>query len=204
MEIIGIRTKKTWAGPGSEAFDAEMKIWDAETDEYCYLHYNIWDGEHFTVSKTSYFDYITGETEDEPEIDYIEEYDSLSDALTSAFIDGFILLRSTVNEMADITYGRRESIYNYIISDLNFTEFRPNEDEECNAIFVEFMYKTKSMNTALVRRAKAEWTESGDKQFTMYDENNSQIEFFDDIEAAEKSKWYLLYEQLAERLENAC
>lgn len=207
MEIIGIRTKKSFAGPGLDAIDAEMKIWDDASDGYVYLHMNVYEGEHFTAAKFSIFDYMSGETEEEPVGEFDEEYESLVEAMQSNYIEGFILLNNIVNEMVDITYGHRESIYNYIVSEVELSddidEVYDSEDPEGPVtITAEFMYQSKTMRQAAPRRATVTCVDEA-YSFRMYDGDENILEEFDDEEAASRSKWSLLYVNLKEKLQES-
>ena len=200
MEIIEIRTKKSWAGPGLEAYDAEITLW--ENGDYLYLHYNAFDGEHYTVSKKSIFDYVTGNGEENEEIEFEfdEEYEDLVSAMASNYIDGFVLLHNTVSEMNDITYGHRDSVYSYIVSPIEMEDNTDSDDEE-KFLSAEFMYQSKSMKVAMKRKVVVKTPGFGCFTYSLYDDADQLIEFFDDEEAAARSKWQLLYSGMKEKLE---
>lgn len=198
METIGIRTKKSWAGPGMEAFDAELTIWDDEKNGYLYIHVNQFMGSHFTVADYSMFDYLTGQSEEAPTVDYIEEYESLVDAIQSRYLDGFILLDNILNEMQDLTYNHRESVYSYIVSDIDWDE--DVDDEDIGIVTGDFLYQNKSMDTPVKRQVKGV-DNGGDRLFQMMDESGAVLESFDDVEATSKSRWSLLYAKINENLD---
>lgn len=203
MEVISIRIEKIFAGPGMDAFEAEIKTWDEVNNNYIYLHYSIFEGNHFTVAHKSMMDYMVNGTADEEfDIEYIEYYESLAEAMVSDYIDGFILMHNTLNEMIDLTYGRRESIYNYIVSPIEFEEVVEENilDETLSATF---MYQTKTMKTAVQRKATVTTCDGIVVRCCMYDENNQLLEDFEDAEAAERSKWMLLYENMIEKMNSA-
>lgn len=198
MEIISIRTEKIWAGPGVDAHEGEIKTWDDANNRYLYIHCSFYAGTHFTVSHQSVMDYLLNDNADQDiEFEFIEEYDDLFDAMTSEYIDGFILLNNLLNEMADFTYGRRESIYNYIVSPIEFEEVGDNVK---GGLIASFQYKTKSMKNAVQRKAFVYMSDGFVTRCGMYDENHKVVESFEDVEAAERSKWMLLYQNIAERL----
>lgn len=199
MEIIKIRTEKVWAGPGLEAFEAEIKLWDEATNDYLYLHYNLFDGEHYTVCKKSIFDFMTGAEDDSEEITFDEEYEDLVSAMASKYIDGFVLLHNTVAEMVDITYGHRDSVYSYIVSPIAMKD-NADSDEEEKFLSGEFMYKSKSMKVAVKRKVVVKSPGFGCYTYSLYDEAGQLIENFDDEEAATRSKWHLLYTSMKEKL----
>lgn len=99
-------------------------------------------------------------------------------------------------------YGRHERIYINIVSELIFNEHSSNT-ASCTSVSVEFQYKTKSMKSPVASKAIVEWTDDNEIHFSMYKEKGIKIEYFNDCGAAYNSKWYLLYEQLLEHLENA-
>lgn len=205
METLGIRTKKSWAGPGMDAFDAELVIWDEKFDSRLYIHVNQGFGNHYTVADYSVFDYLTGETKEEPNKigEYMEEYEQLTDAIQSKYLDGFILLDNILNEMQGLTYGHRESIYSYIVSDIEWDDEYFDEDNSEYMVTTtgEFLYQSKSMTAPVKRQVKGTATVET-KTFQMIDENGVVIESFDDVEAAEKSKWSLLYKKIDEELDS--
>ena len=201
MEVISIRTEKIFVAPGVEAFEAEIKTWDKANNNYLYLHYTIFEGNHFTVSHKSIMDYVLNSSaDDEFDIEYIESYESLAEAMVSEYIDGFILMHNTLNEMIDLTYGRRESIYNYIVSPIEFEEVVEENilDETLSATF---MYQTKTMKTAVQRKATVTACNGLVVRCCMYDENGLLLEAFEDADAAERSKWMLLYTNMIEQLD---
>ena len=198
MEIISIRTEKVFAGPGVDAHEGEIKTWDETNNRYLYIHCSFYEGTHLTVSHQSVMDYmLNGDANEAPEFEFIEEYDDLFDAMTSKYIDGFILLNNLLNEMIDFTYGHRESIYNYIVSPIEFEE---EGDNVTNRLTARFQYKTKSMKNAVQRKAFVSMSDGMVTHCGMYDENYKVVESFEDVEAAERSKWMLLYQSMAERL----
>lgn len=97
MNIIRTRCKKTFAGPGMWAYDAEAKVEDR--GEILYIHQNFYGNDHFTVAEESIFDYMTGETEEEVIADFIEEYENLDEAQESRYIEIFKMLDQMIREL---------------------------------------------------------------------------------------------------------
>ena len=98
MGIIEIRAKKIFAGPGTGAWLAEALVKDKKGEErYAAVHY--YDGEEYTVSRESVYDFLAGGGE-EPASGFLEEYDDADDAEESDFAEVFEALR-TVIEMLE-------------------------------------------------------------------------------------------------------
>lgn len=200
MEVISIRTEKNFVAPGVYAYEAEIKSWDEKSGNYLYLHYTVFEGNHLSVAHESVLDYEFDD-DSEDDIEFIEYYESLADAMVSDYIDGFILMHNLLNEMIDLNYGRRKSIYNYIVSPINFEEVE-EEDIDDTTLSATFMYQTKSMKSPVQRRATVTTCHGIVVQCRMYDENDQLLESFEDVEAAERSKWMLLYESLIEQMDD--
>ena len=203
MEILSVRSEKHLVSPGTYALNAEVKIWDEEANDYRYLNYCVYEGEHFNVSAKSIMDYIVDEDADnEEDIEMIESYESLADAMVSKYIDGFILAHQIVNEMIDITFGHRKSIYNYIVSPIEFEE---GDDKEENiledTLIAKFMYQPNTNAKPVRRKAIVRTADSFVSLCCMYDENDQVVEFFEDVDAAARSKWYLLYQNMIEKMD---
>lgn len=198
MEILSIRSEKTLAAPGMYALEAEIKIWDEEARDYRFLHYCVYEGDHFSVASQSIIDFEIDDDQDD-DLDMLENYESLADAMTSKYIDGFILLHQIINEMIDITFGHRKSLYNYIVSPIEFK--MGNEDDLFEeSIIATFQYQTKAMSTPVQRKAVVRTSDSFVSLCSMYDENGNVVESFEDADAAERSKWYLLYQHMIEKI----
>ena len=203
MEILSVRSEKHLVSPGTYALNAEVKIWDEEANDYRYLNYCVYEGEHFNVSAKSIMDYIVDEDADnEEDIEMIESYESLADAMVSKYIDGFILAHQIVNEMIDITFGHRKSIYNYIVSPIEFEE---GDDKEENiledTLIAKFMYQPSTNAKPVRRKAIVRTADSFVSLCCMYDENDQVVELFEDVDAAARSKWYLLYQNMIEKMD---
>lgn len=200
MEIISIRTEKLWAGPGVEALEGEIKAWDEKENKPIYIHCSVYDGVHFAVSYQSPMDYlVNGNAEDNIELELLEEYNGLGSAMGSNYIDGFILLNNLINEMVDITYGHRESIYSYIVSPIQFEEVEA-ESPDSEILSAKFQYKTKSMVNPVQREAIVQVDGTFVSFCGMIDENEQMVETFESEEEAERSKWFLLYQHMIEKL----
>lgn len=122
-KVYRIRAARTFAGPGSWAGDAEAMV-VLDDDSEVFVHVNDYAGmQHYTVSKESIFDELTGsddseptgeendewikdmvagkdfevpETPDEPS-KFIEEYSKLSEAKESEYYKVFQFLKKSVN-----------------------------------------------------------------------------------------------------------
>ena len=202
MEILSIRSEKNFVAPGVYALEAEIKIWDEEANDYRYLNYCVYEGEHFNVSAKSVMDYMFDEDADnEEDIEMIESYESLADAMISKYIDGFVLAHQIINEMIDITFGHRKSIYNYIVSPI---EFEMGDDEEESileeTLIAKFMYQPSTKAKPVQRKAIVRTADSFVSLCCMYDENDQVVESFEDVDAAARSKWYLLYQNMIEKM----
>lgn len=199
MEIISIRAEKLFAGPGMDAHEGEIKTWDETTRNYLYIHCTFFDGAYFTVARESMMDYLlNGDATTPFEIEFIEEYENLCDAMNSKYIDGFILLNNLLNEMIDFTYGHRESVYNYIVSPIEFEDVEGDALEQTLA--ATFQYQTKSMKNSVQRKAVVRVTDGIVTLCSMYDEAGNAIESFENVESAERSKWMLLYQKMVEKI----
>ena len=201
MEILSIRSEKQLVSPGTYALETELKIWDEEVNDYRYLNYCVYEGEHFNVTARSIMDYIVDGESDEEDIEMIESYESLAEAMISRYIDCFILAHQIVNDMIDITYGHRKSIYNYIVSPI---EFKMGNDATENileeTLIAKFMYQPSSKAKPVQRKAIVCTADGFVARCCMYDENDQVVESFEDVDAAARSKWYLLYHNMIERM----
>ncbi len=199
MEILSVRSEKNFIAPGVYALESEIKIWDEEVNDYRYLDYCIYEGEHFSVAAQSIMDYMLNDASSEEDIVMLENYDSLADAMGSKYIDGFILAHQIVNEMIDITFGHRKSIYNYIVSPI---EFENSEEENIleESLIAKFMYQPNANAKPVQRKAIVRTSDSFVSLCRMYDENDQVVESFEDADAAARSKWYLLYQNMIERM----
>ena len=186
------------------ALNAEVKIWDEETNDYRYLNYSLFDGmQQFDVTAQSVLDYLNDDNANiEEDIETLEFYESLAEAIVSKYIDGFILTYQIVNEMIDITFGHRKSIYNYIVSPIEF-EMGDNEEENIleETLIAKFMYQPSTNAKPVQRKAIVRTTDSFVSLCCMYDENDQVVESFEDIDAAARSKWYLLYQNMIEKMD---
>lgn len=88
MEVMSERCTSTLMCGGMYAYDAEMAVRNDE-DNIVYLHANYSYGDHFTVADASIYDWMTTESDEEPDVTFIEEYDSLESALSSKYADFF-------------------------------------------------------------------------------------------------------------------
>lgn len=203
MEILSVRSEKKLVSPGAYALTAEVKIWDEEANDYRYLNYSIFDCmQQFDVTAQSGLDYLNDNNANlEEEIETIEMYESLAEAMGSKYIDGFILAHQIVNEMIDITFGHRKSIYNYIVSPIEFEEADDKEESILeDTLIAKFMYQPSPKAKKVQRKAVVRTADGFVVQCCMYDENDQLVESFEDVDAAAKSKWYLLYQNMAEKM----
>ena len=71
----------------------------------------------YVVSRTSVYEYIFGFTNEDEMPDYLEDYQSISDAVDSDFLDFFLfensLVQESIQDRAVVNYQRREKAKNY-------------------------------------------------------------------------------------------
>lgn len=96
--VYEIRGKSSYAGPGMRGYDAEARVED-QYGNAVYVHVNDYESRHYTVSKTSIYDYMTGKSEEDPNAVYDEEYEKLSDAKGSKFYKVFDTLNKVITRM---------------------------------------------------------------------------------------------------------
>ena len=97
--IISMRAARTFAGPGMYAVDAEAQV-RQEDQSIVYVHINAYDMfRHYTVSKTSIYDFMTNATEEDPEAEFEEEYSSLKETQASAYAKVFKALSSVISQI---------------------------------------------------------------------------------------------------------
>ena len=95
--VYEIRAKSSYAGPGMRGYDAEARVED-QYGNAVYVHVNDYEIRHYTVSKTSIYDYMTGKAE-EPHAVFDEEYMKLSDAKESKYYKVFDTLTKVITRM---------------------------------------------------------------------------------------------------------
>lgn len=94
-----IRGKKSFAGPGMYGYDAEAKVVN-EADEEIFVHVNMYEMfRHYTVSKTSTYDFMTSDADAPDGIEYMEEYTKLADAKSSVYYKVFETLNKVITRM---------------------------------------------------------------------------------------------------------
>ena len=95
-----IRGKKTMAEPGVFGYDAEAAVSGPDGKEV-YVCVNSFDSERqYMVSRTSVYDYMAGDG-DEPDMDFVEEYETFEDTKESAYRGVFELLDCIVTAMEE-------------------------------------------------------------------------------------------------------
>ena len=93
-QITEVNAKRSFAGPGVYAFDAEATIWDSDTGDEVYVHVNLYDMfRHYTVGNAS----LMGD--DIVETEYSEEYERMSDAKGSEYYKVFDMLNKVLTRM---------------------------------------------------------------------------------------------------------
>ena len=98
--VYEIRSKSSFAGPGMRGYDAEARVEDLYGNDV-YVHVNDYESRHYTVSKTSVYDFMTGKTDEDPNVVFDEEYDKLSDAKESKFFRVFNTLDNVIDLMEE-------------------------------------------------------------------------------------------------------
>lgn len=102
MEIKGLRYKKGFSGTGIVAYDAEFQLTDNDDQTiFVYVSHTTVD-EQYYVSNESIFDYLTGESKEEPVSQLIEDYTSLDDAYNSKFFKYFKKLEEVISKINSI------------------------------------------------------------------------------------------------------
>lgn len=98
MRIISEKAKVSTACPGVEAADAELEV-----DEYLgsgvktvFVHVSALDGRMYTVSEQSLYD-------EEKDIVFSEEYNSIDDAKQSAYFKCFQIADRMVDELSKMS-----------------------------------------------------------------------------------------------------
>lgn len=98
MVIKELRGKVTMGGPGTWAFDAEAVVEDG--DKTLYIHAHWYDNfKNYTVSERSMFDFMTGATDEEPGVEWLEEYHSLRAASKSKYYAAIKAANAILNSM---------------------------------------------------------------------------------------------------------
>ena len=96
MIIKELKGKVTTGGPGMWAFDAEAIVED--NGKTLYIHANWYDDfKHYTVSERSMFDFMTGASGEDPEVQYLEEYQSLRGAAKSKYYSAIKAANAVIN-----------------------------------------------------------------------------------------------------------
>ena len=95
--VYEIRSKSSYAGPGMRGYDAEARVEDQYGNKV-FVHVNEYDGRHYTVSKKSIYDFMTGKAEDLKTV-FDEEYSKLSDAKGSAYYKVFDTLNKVITRL---------------------------------------------------------------------------------------------------------
>ena len=97
--IISMRGTRTFAGPGMYAIDAEAET-RTDSGETLYVHINDYDSfRHYTVSKTSICDFMTGESAEDPDAKFTEEYTSLKETKDSEYTKVFKTLSAMASQI---------------------------------------------------------------------------------------------------------
>ena len=96
--LNSIKATQVMACPGSWALVAEAEL--LENGKTIYVTYQSYDTEEYTVSKSSVYDYLTGEDESVPDpVD--EEYTSLSAAKKTKYGKTFAMLNRLVKKLGE-------------------------------------------------------------------------------------------------------
>jgi len=97
-EVVSVRGTRTFAGPGMYACDAEATVRTSDGTEV-YVHANAYDMfKHYTVSKTSIYDFLTGNGDD-PNAVFDEEYNRLADAKVSKYYKVIDMLAKVITRL---------------------------------------------------------------------------------------------------------
>lgn len=93
MNIVEFRGKKAEMGTCLAEVVVEYK-----DGNKLFVTVHFYDGEYYTVSRQSVYDYLAGNTE-EPAKDILEEYDDYEDAKKSEFAKVFKILRDMIGKL---------------------------------------------------------------------------------------------------------
>lgn len=96
MIVLSVRGRITPACLASEEYNVEMELL-AENDRHIFLHLNTVDDGYYTVAESSIFDYMTGNTDLVPQVQFLEEYNSWAKAQKSVYKPYFAAMRRTLN-----------------------------------------------------------------------------------------------------------
>ena len=95
MDIVEIRVRKMFAGPGNVAYVAEATVENDEGETF-YVTMQDYDGKEYTVSVKSIYDFMVNDNGD-PADEFIEEYRSMANTKTSVYAEVFSKLKSAVD-----------------------------------------------------------------------------------------------------------
>ena len=103
MKIYGIRCREIMACAGSWAIVAEAEVeTDTPNRDTVYVTVQEYDGQDFSVSTKSLFDFIIDEGDEPADGDFIEEFSELKKAKASAYAKVYEKLRKVIKMMGVI------------------------------------------------------------------------------------------------------
>lgn len=188
-EIIAMRTARTIAGPGAIGYDAEATI--TSDQQELYVHVNFFDGfTSYTVSEVSTFDYLTGDSEEVPEFEALEEYESLDAAFDSQYLELFVMLDKMLYQMIHGPESKKEG----------FSLGNHREDSEYidGNRFHFGVFQSFYFDNAQYEACASLTSLDGLTFFTTL--GDELVETFEDIELAAYSKWFGIYYSLKREL----
>lgn len=80
-------------------YNAEIKIDD--NGEFLFIHVYIHSDSHYTVAKSSIFDFMTQKSDTNEEVEFIEEYQSLEEAKNSKYYTYFEIADKMIDDLID-------------------------------------------------------------------------------------------------------
>ena len=197
--IISIRSKSTFVCPGEYAYDAEAKVYVSEEmhmykqNQYVFVHVNWALGfTHYTISEISDYDFLTGETEETPEVSYVENYESLEEAQDSEFIDLFRMLDRI---LYDMFHGPKKTLKNQAkMLDLKTIE---KADVDAETYYYQVIQSLEYENEIYEASFSIE---TDNKVSILLKKGTTVVEEFEDLEIAAYSEWFMLYCRLKKDL----
>ncbi len=106
MKILQERARTTVICDGVEARDAEVMIQGVSGRRMVtlYVHVNDFQERHYTLAEKSMFDFLTGQSEEAAEVEFLEEYESLTAAQMSEYYPFFEIADQRIDELKKWEY----------------------------------------------------------------------------------------------------
>lgn len=202
--IKSIRTITTPEGDGSyNYYDAEAKICitdekgNNEKEAYVLAH---WEASmyrfFYACTNESIYDAVVSAPDDEMEVDYIEKFDFIEDAINSEFID---LYRMLDKILTDMFRGPTKPIASQakmldLRTEANVTE----EDGDVEEDYYFAVFQTIEYGGELYEVTFS--TKTDQEGEIILKKGDTIIEQFEDLQDASGSEWFALYCKVKEKL----